>query len=91
MRRGLGLGGPTWPARLASGCLNSKQIQPTASQAGHKTPLIFFPYMRKTSDVAEMAFFAKKNWRKIWPKNGLKWPKIAKIWPNNGLKWPKIA
>ena len=34
-------------------------------------------YMRKTSDVAGMAFLAKKNWRKIWPKNGLKWPKIA--------------
>ena len=33
----------------------------------------------------------KKNWRKIWPKNGLKSPKIAKIWPKNGLKWPKIA
>ena len=23
--------------------------------------------------------------------NGLKSPKIAKIWPKNGLKWPKIA
>ena len=22
-------------------------------------------------------FFGKKNWRKIWPKNGLKWPKMA--------------
>ena len=48
-------------------------------------------YMRKTSDVAGMAFLAKKTWRKIWPKNGLKLPKIAKIWPKNGLKWPKIA
>ena len=27
---------------------------------------------KKTSDVAGMAFLAKKNWRKIWPKNGLK-------------------
>ena len=36
-------------------------------------------------------FFGKNNWRKIWPKNGLIWPKIAKIWPKNGLKWPKIA
>ena len=33
----------------------------------------------------------KNNWRKIWPKNGLKWPKIVKIWPKNGLKWPTIA
>ena len=32
----------------------------------------FKTYMRKTSDVAEVAFLAKKNWRKIWPKNGLK-------------------
>ena len=47
--------------------------------------------MRKTSDVAGMAFLAKKNWRKIWPKNGQKSHKIAKIWPKNGLKWPKIA
>ena len=23
------------------------------------------------------SFFGKRNWRKIWPKNGLKWPKIA--------------
>ena len=23
----------------------------------------------------------KNNWRKIWPKIGLKLPKIAKIWP----------
>ena len=30
-------------------------------------------YMRKTSSVAVMAIWAKKN----WPKNGLKWPKIA--------------
>ena len=39
---------------------------------------LFVPdsYMRKTSDVAGMAFLAKK-WQKIWPKNGLKWPKIA--------------
>ena len=22
-------------------------------------------------------YLGKKNWRKIWPKNGLKWPKIA--------------
>ena len=36
-------------------------------------------------------FFGKKNWRKIWPKNGLKWPKIAKIWPKNGLIWPKMT
>ena len=35
------------------------------------------PYMQKTSDVAGLAFLAKKNWRKIWPKNGLKWPKMA--------------
>ena len=51
-------------------------------------------YMEKTSDVArpaETAFLAKKNCRKIWPKNGLKSPKIAKIWPKNGLKWPKMA
>ena len=45
-----------------------------------------------------MAISAKKNRRKkcvnldkIWPKNGLKWPKIEKPWPKNGLKWPKIA
>ena len=53
--------------------------------------------MRKTSSVAGMAFLAKNNWRKIWPKNGLKWPKIVKIWPKNCLKlrsqskiWRKI-
>ena len=33
----------------------------------------------------------KKNWWKIWPKNGLKWPKIAKIWPKNGLKLLKFG
>ena len=43
------------------------------------------------SCVAVMAFLAKKNWQNIWPKNGLKSPKIAKIWPKNGLKLPKIA
>ena len=32
-------------------------------------------------------FFGKKNWRKIWPKNGLKSPKIAKM----AYKWPKMA
>ena len=36
-------------------------------------------------------FFGKKNWRKIWPKNGLKSPKIAKICPKNGLIWPNMA
>ena len=35
------------------------------------------PYMQKMSDVAGTGFLAKKNWRKIWPKNGLKWPKMA--------------
>ena len=35
-------------------------------------------YIRKASDVAVMAILAKKNWRKFWPKNGLKWPEIAK-------------
>ena len=34
---------------------------------------IFDSYIRKTSDEAELAFLAKKN----WPKNGLKLPKIA--------------
>ena len=33
-------------------------------------------YMRKTSSVADTAIWAKKM-RKIWPKNGLKLPKIA--------------
>jgi len=47
--------------------------------------------MKKMTFVAETAIWAKKNWRQIWPKNGLKWPKIAKIWPKNGLKWPKMA
>ena len=50
--------------------------------------------MRKRTSVAETAIWAKKNWQKIWPKNGLKSPKIAKIWPKmayNGLKLPKIA
>ena len=42
-------------------------------------------YMRKTSSVAGLTIWAKKNWRKIWPKNGLKWPRNAL----NGLKWPK--
>ena len=28
--------------------------------------------------MAGMAFLANKNWRKIWPRNGLKSPKIAK-------------
>ena len=44
-------------------------------------------YMRKRSCVAVMVFLAKK----IGGKFGLKWPKIAKIWPKNGLKLPKIA
>ena len=22
-------------------------------------------------------YLGKKNWRKIWPKNGIKWPKMA--------------
>ena len=38
---------------------------------------IYLSYMRKTSSVAGLAIWAKKNWRKIWPKNGLKWPNIA--------------
>ena len=38
---------------------------------------VLFAYMEKTSDVAETAFLATKYWRKIWPKNGLKWPKMA--------------
>ena len=33
--------------------------------------------MQKTCDVAGMSFLANKNWRKIWPKNGLKLPKMA--------------
>ena len=37
----------------------------------------FYPYIRKTSDEVELAFLANKNWQKIWPKNGLKWPKMA--------------
>ena len=40
--------------------------------------------MEKTSDVAEMAFLAKK----IAENLAYKWPEIAKIWPKNGLKWP---
>ena len=36
-------------------------------------------------------YLGKKKWRKIWPKNRLKWSKIVKIWPKNGLKWPKMA
>ena len=39
--------------------------------------------------------FWPKKWRKkcvnldkIWPKNCLTWPTIAKIWPENGLKYP---
>ena len=43
--------------------------------------------MEKTSDVAGMAFLAKK----IGGKFGLKSPKIAKIWPKNGLKWSKMV
>ena len=34
-------------------------------------------YMRKKTFVAETVIWAKKNWRKIWPKNGLKWPKMV--------------
>ena len=34
-------------------------------------------YMRKTSSVAGLSIWAKKKWRKIWPKNCLKWPKMA--------------
>ena len=44
----------------------------------HNLFCLYLAYMRKTSDVAVMAFFGKKNWRKIWPKNDLKWRKIAK-------------
>ena len=40
-------------------------------------PIMLIAYIRKTSDVAGMAFLAKKNWRKIWSKNCLKSPKIA--------------
>ena len=36
-----------------------------------------YAYIQKTSSVAEMDIWAKKKWRKIWSKNGLKWPKIA--------------
>ena len=46
--------------------------------------------MRKRTFVAETAIWATKNLQKIWPKNGLKSPKIAKIWPKNGLKMPNI-
>ena len=53
--------------------------------------MMMISYMKKRTFVAETVIWAKKNWQKIWPKNGLKWPKIAKIWPKNGLKWPKIA
>ena len=49
-------------------------------------PVSYVAYIQKTSDVAGMAFLAKKNWQKIWPKNGLKsrfqpkiWRKIQKI------------
>ena len=34
-------------------------------------------YIQKPSDMAGMAFLAKKNCRKIWPKYGLKSPKMA--------------
>ena len=40
--------------------------------------------MEKTSDVAVMAILAKKNWQK-------KCVNLDKIWPKNGLKWPKMA
>ena len=46
--------------------------------------------MQKTSSVEESAIWAKKNWQKIWLKNGLKWPKIAKN-DLNGLKIPKFG
>ena len=45
----------------------------------------------KTQFCGGDGYLDKKNWRKIWPKNGLKSPKIAKIWPKNGLKLPKMA
>ena len=32
-----------------------------------------------------VGYLGKKNWQKIWPKNDLKLPKIAK----NDLKWPR--
>ena len=35
------------------------------------------PYMKKRTFVAETTIWAKKNLQKIWPKNGLKWPKIT--------------
>ena len=51
-----------------------------------KVPLLcyLFPYMVKTSSVVEMAILAKKNCRK-------KCVNLDKIWPKNGLKWSKMA
>ena len=42
----------------------------------HRLRIPSNPYMRKTSEVAGMAFLEKK-WREIWLKNGLQWPKLA--------------
>jgi hypothetical protein len=36
-------------------------------------------------------FFGKKNWRKIWPKNGLKLQKFGLKMAKKCLKWAKIS
>ena len=48
-------------------------------------------YMRKRSCVAVMVYFGKKNWRKIWPKNGLKLQKFGLKMAKKCLKWAKIS
>ena len=43
-------------------------------------PLLYlyrYIHPKKASDVVVLAFLAEKNWRKIWPKNGLKWSKSS--------------
>ena len=33
--------------------------------------------MQKNEFCGGDGYLGKKKWRKIWPKNGLKWPKMA--------------
>ena len=74
---------------------NYASVEPLLDR--RKRKIIYFRYVHqidihgKKDFCGGDGFLAKKNWRKIWPKNDLKSPKIAKIWPKNGLKWHKMA
>ena len=69
---------PTWYWKLANLTIDcSDQTLPflgfsTKFQLEHPELI-----KRKNELCGGDGFFGQKNWRKIWPKNGLKWPKDA--------------